>query len=152
MCNYWWYYKTCKKQKKVSDKSIKFYLNNNDNFIHIWEWIYWLASNREWKPVLQKSISESKNVVDIVEDFLEETDDKSATIDDIIKHVKKQKKVSETYIVNIVWDKQKNKNKFTFFIFFVSQIIFYGCLWDCFNTFYMFYDIINSCIFIFSSF
>ena len=101
-----------KKQKKVSDKSIKFYLMNNDKFIHIWEWIYWLANKREWKPTLQKSTNKSKNVIDIVENYLEGTQNKCANIDDIIKYVKEQKSISENYILTIVWDKQKNKNKF----------------------------------------
>lgn len=100
--------KYVKKQKTVSDNSIKFYLMNNDKFVHIWELIFWLACNREWKLTLKKQIT----IVDIIEDYLKGTEDKCATTYDIINYVKNERTVSKKSIITYLWDKKRNKNKF----------------------------------------
>lgn len=101
--------KHVKKQKIVSEKSIKYYLNNKNKFIRIWMWIYWLTKYWKWKVI---SLEKPDSIIDIVEKYLEYTEDKCATIDDIIKHVKWKKAASEKSIIWLVWDWKRNRKKF----------------------------------------
>ena len=103
--------KYVKKQKTVTDNSIKFYLMNNDKFINLWGWIYWLTSCREWKLMPKKSVNWSGSVIELIEKYLNESYNKCATTKDIIDNVKKEWSFSDSSIRTYLCSKKRNKNK-----------------------------------------